>query len=82
MYPGCSLLIMPSKSKAQFRMMAAACRGGTRADVSRSVACEFHQEDRSTKQYKKLPEKKKQAEVTPEYLEMLAELWDMYGRGL
>ena len=66
---------MPSTSKAQFRFMAAACRGDTRGDIPKSVACEYHQADRQRKQYKRLPQKK-EAEVTPEYLAWLSFLWE------
>ena len=37
---------MPSKSKAQARLMAAACRGKTRKRISRKVACKFHRADK------------------------------------
>ena len=38
---------MPSVSKPQSRLMAAACKGDTRSKVPRSVACEFLEADRA-----------------------------------
>ena len=45
---------VPSTSKAQARLMAAACKGSTRMKVPKSVACEFHSADKAKSQrYKK-----------------------------
>ena len=49
---------MPSRSKSQFRLMAAAASSpgfAAKAGISQKVAKEFHAADRS-KSYKKLPE--------------------------
>ena len=39
---------MPSKTKAQARLMAAACHGKTRNKISKKVACEFNRHDKGT----------------------------------
>lgn len=40
---------MPSKTKKQARLMAAACHGKTRLKVPKKVACEFHAADKRRK---------------------------------
>lgn len=43
---------VPSTSKAQARLMAAACHSKTKMKVPKSVACEFHKHDKGLR-YKK-----------------------------
>lgn len=45
---------MPSKSKAQARLMAGVCKGTIKKEgLSRKVACEFHAHDRKAAGSKK-----------------------------
>jgi len=49
---------MPAKSKAQNRLMQAACRGKTKSKVPKKVACEYVA---ATQSVKNLPERKKKS---------------------
>lgn len=48
---------MPSKSKAQHRLMEAACHGTAKTNVPKDVACEYSHADKG--RTKNLPERKK-----------------------